>query len=102
MFTFCSSPDASVPREKGEGPRRWVYTDLLTLVGSVCGDQLVTLGYLICTVLKVGFRAVPSVSQAVLVVVGALSAGPTFIFYYPVYEVGLHLRLSLGWMVRFE
>ena len=72
-----------------------------TVVGSVCGDQFVTLGYFVCTVLEVGFRAVSSTSQAVLVVAGAVSAGPTFMICYPVYEVGLYFRLTLVWMVQF-
>ena len=32
---------------------------------------------------------------------GAWSARPTFMTYYPVYEVGLNFRLSLIWVVQF-
>ena len=58
---------------------KWGYRDLQTFFGSVCGDQFVTLRYLVCTVLEVGFRGVPSESQGVLAVVAALSTGPTFL-----------------------
>ena len=46
-----------------------------------------TLEHLVRTVFEVRFRAVPSESQAVHVIVGALSAGPTIMIYYHVYEV---------------
>ena len=68
---------------------------------SVYVDQFVTLGYFVGTELEVGLRAVPLKPQAVLVVVGAFSAGSTFMMYHPVYEVRLDVRLSLVWMMQF-
>ena len=59
-----------------------------------------TLGHFVCTVLEVGFRAVPSKSLAALVVVGDFSAGLTIMIYYRVYELGLNFKLSLIWMVQ--
>ena len=72
-----------------------------TFLGSVCGDQFMTLGHFVCTVLEVGFRSVPSKPLAAIVVVGDFSAGPMFMTYYPVYEVGLKSKLSLIWIVQF-
>ena len=68
---------------------------------SVYVDQFVTLGYFVGTELEVGLRAVPLKPQAVLVVVGAFSAGSTFMMYHPVYEARLDVRLSLVWMMQF-
>ena len=61
---------ASVSRENVEGAKQVGYRDLQPFLGSVCCDQLVSTGYFICTVHEIGFRAIPSKSQTVLVVVG--------------------------------
>ena len=92
---------ASVSREKGGGRRRWGYRSMQSIVVCACGDQLVTLKYFVCTILEIGSRAVPSESQVVLLFVGAFSAVPTFVIYYPAYEAGLNFGLSLVWMVQF-
>ena len=94
---YCTLP---FPERRERGRRRWGYRELQTLLGSVCGDQFVTLGYFVRALLEVGFRAVSSESSAVLVVVGAWSARSPFMIYYPVYGVGLNFGLSCVWMVQ--
>ena len=101
MYTAFIYFTLPFPERREVGRRRRAYRDLQTFLASVCGDQFVALGYFVCTVLEVGFRAVPSKSQALLLVVVAFSAGPKFMMYFPVYEVALNFRLSLVWMVQF-
>ena len=69
----CTLP---FPDGREGGRRGWGYRGLLTLLGSVCGDQFVTLRYFVRSIPEVGFRAVSSKSWAVLVVVGAGLPGP--------------------------
>ena len=54
---------ASVSRGKGRGAKKVrLSRELQTLLGSVCGDQFVTLGYFVRAIFEVGFRAVSSES----------------------------------------
>ena len=84
---------ASVSQEREGGRRSLSYRDWQTFV---CGDLFVTLGYFVCTVLEVGFRAVPSGFQAVLAVVGGFPPAPAFMIYYLVCEVGLNFRVYIS------
>ena len=92
---------ASVSREKGGGGVEGGLVAICKPFSVPYGDlKLVRLGHFVCTVLEVRFRAIPSESQAVLIFVGASSAGPSFMIYYPVYEVGLNFRMILAFMVQ--
>ena len=91
---------ASVSREKGTGARVVGLSRFENVLGFCMWRLFCDIGvYLVGAVFEVRFRAVTS-QQPVFVILGAFPVRPTFVTYYPVYEIGLNFRLSLVWMVQ--
>ena len=65
--------------------------------GSVCGNQFVTLWYLVCSIFNIWFRSIALQTWSVLVIVGTFSVRTTSVADYPVNDKGLILGIILSW-----